>query len=175
VQQLLLLAYLAAAEEAGPMDEEQADVDEEQLAVEAAGGWSMSPEAEAAMDALVDLFGDRYAGGLFDDAGTLVVLVKDLGTREQADATAQLRLDAAAVQVRPARYSEAELEAFANRFTDRDAVSAISFDVEPSQLVLHVGTFGEASELATALGDVPSEAVRIEIGSVSFRPDRESP
>lgn len=143
-------------------------VDDEEEALASVAGWTMSEAAERALDAVIDAFGDRYAGAFFDDAGTLVALVKNLNPREQAEVAAQLGLDDEGIRLRLAPYSETDLERFADAIVDKDNdnLSAISIDVQRSQLVLHVGRSFSDSELAQLLGDVPADAVRVELGEI---------
>ena len=140
-------------------------MDEEQEAMAAAGGWTMSEPAESALDAVAETFVGRFGGAFFTDDGTLVALVKDLDPVEESDVLSRLGLKEAGVRLASARYAEAELESFADLIDD-DNVSAISIDVERSQLVLHVGHEVGAADLSKLLGEVPTDAVRVELGEV---------
>lgn len=139
-------------------------MDEEQEAIAEATGWTMSESAERALDAVADMFEGRFAGAFFDDRGTLVALVKQLDAAEQSQAGARLDLQQAGVRLAPARYSETDLESFAEAIPDNSDVSAVAIDVQHSRLVLHVSRTLDGSELADLLGPVPPDAVRLEVG-----------
>ena len=143
-------------------------MDEEQEALAAAGGWTLSDAAERALDAAFDLLGERFGGWYFDGSGTPVVLVKGLDAGEQTDLLRRLGLQDQRVRLATARFSEAELERFADVLADRedDNVSAVSYDVPRSQVVLHVSRPCAGNELDELLGEVPADAVRVEVGEV---------
>lgn len=138
-------------------------VDEEEEAIAAAGGWTMTESAERALDAVDGAFVGRFGGSFFENDGTLVALVKDLDPAEESKVSTRLGLKEAGVRLASAPYSEADLESFADAIDD-DNVSAVEIDVQRSQLVLHVVREFKGSELADLLADVPANAVRVEVG-----------
>ena len=129
----------------------------------------MSEPAERALDAVAEMFASRYGGAFFDDDGTPVALVKQLDPDEQVRAGARLDLQKAGLRLASARYSEADLEAFADAVEDNLDVSAVAIDVQHSRLVLHVRRALDDGELAGLLGPVPHDAVRVEVGEVRLQ------